>query len=130
MSNEDKTTDPLLEILARVRSMDSRLASVETRLDSLETKVEERSRETRPMWEQALKEIMDSRLESNQRFAEVDRRFVEMDQQFVEAGKGIKSLSRKIDILHDDVFNVRESHAELQERIGAIENNAPTERLK
>ncbi len=105
MSDEDKTTDPLLEVLARVRSMDSRLANVETRLervetrlDSLETKVEERSRETRPMWEKALKEIMDLRLE--------------MTQGFEEARKERKSLSRKIDILHDDVLNVRESNRE------------------
>jgi|SRR6185369_17091267 len=116
MSNQDKTTDPLLEVLARVRSIDTRVASLETRMDSLETKVEERGRETRPMWEQALKEIMDSRLEMNQRFAEM--------------GKEIKSLSRKIDILHDDVFHVRESHVELQERISALESSTPTERLK
>jgi chromosome segregation ATPase len=103
--------------------MDSRLVSVETRLESLETKVEERGRETRPMWEQALKEIMDLRLEGRQGFEEVR-------QGLEEARKERKSLSRKVDILHDDVFNVRESHAELQERISAIESNTPTERLK
>lgn len=44
MSDADKTTDPLIEILAKVRSIDSRLST-------LGTKVDERLRETRPIWE-------------------------------------------------------------------------------
>jgi len=70
MSDEDKTTDPLLEILAKVRSidtrltdMDGRLTGVENRLEALETKVDERLRETRPIWEQALREILETRNE-------------------------------------------------------------------
>ena len=104
MSTEDKTTDPLLEILAKVRSIDTRLISVENRLEGLETKVDERLRETRPIWEQALKEILDLRLE-------------------------VKNLSRKQDILHDDILNVRADHRELIQRIDNLEHNSPTERI-
>jgi len=95
MSIEDKTTDPLLEILEKVRSID-------TRLTSLEVKVDERLRETRPIWEQALKEIMDLRLE-------------------------IKKLVCKQDVLHEDNLNIRADHKELLQLIDSLEHNSPTE---
>jgi len=61
MGNEDSTEKIPFEeqVLEQLSSINSRLSSLETRLESLETRVDERLRETRPIWEQALKEIMD-----------------------------------------------------------------------
>ena len=52
MGDADRTTeqDPLVEILAKVRSIDSRLTQ-------LETTVAERLRETRPIWEVIAKDV-------------------------------------------------------------------------
>jgi chromosome segregation ATPase len=132
MSTEDKTTDPLLEILAKVRSIDTRLtgvenrltgvetrlidlenrltsvenrlAAVENRMEALEVKVDDRLRETRPIWEQALKEIMDTRLD-------------------------VRKLARKQDVLHEDNLEIRTDHKELMKRIDDLEHDSPTERL-
>jgi len=122
MSSEDKTTDPLLEILAKVRSIDARLTDVDTRLTnvesrltSLEAKVDERLRETRTIWQQALKEIMDTRDEQRQFRAHSEKEF--------------KRVSNKIDLLHEDNLNLRTDNREVRNRLDALEHNSPTERI-
>ena len=106
MNNEDKTTDPLLEVLTRVRSMDSRLIA-------LEQKTEERGRETRPMWEMILKELerINQRLET----LETDVQSIK-DQFYVLSSRDIQ---KEGELLH------------IRRRLEKLESNpnAPTERL-
>jgi tetrahydromethanopterin S-methyltransferase subunit G len=66
MSEEPTQTlpnDNLGRILARLDSIDSRLDLVDSRLTSLGQKVDARSYETKPIWERALKEIIETREE-------------------------------------------------------------------
>ncbi len=51
-----------------IRNLDSRLQGVESRLEKLEI----RAYDTKPIWEQALKEIVDTRRELSKRLARVE----------------------------------------------------------
>jgi len=94
VSNEDKTTEPLLEILAKVRSIDSRLTA-------LEQNFSESRYDTRPIWQQVLQ-----RLEAIE--------------------KELKKHSRQFDLLHEDIYKLREADKDLSERIDALEQNSST----
>jgi chromosome segregation ATPase len=74
----------------------SQLAAIDARLSSLEAKVDDRLRETRPIWEKALTEILATREE-------------------------VKALHTKLDILNDDVLNVRARQRESDLRLKEFE---------
>jgi hypothetical protein len=64
MSEEPTQTLPNGEmklILLRLDSIDSRLDSIDSRLTGLEEKVDARTYETKPIWERALSEIIETR---------------------------------------------------------------------
>lgn len=107
----------LTDLQNRMGSMESRMGSLESRMGSLESKVEERGRETRPMWEQALKEIMDSRLEMNQRFDKVESE--------------VQSIASQMHILSSRDLRQDGDLLVLKNRLDRLENdpNAPTTRL-
>lgn len=55
-------------VMARLDAIDGRLTNIETRLENLEAK----KYETKPIWERALKEISETRIEMNARFEELE----------------------------------------------------------
>ena len=55
---------------ARLQRMEERQERMESRLDALETQAERRALETKPIWEQALAEI----LEVKEKVADLDRK--------------------------------------------------------
>ena len=123
MSNTTPTIETVLELMQEVRQeqRESR-ASVEQRIDSLEANADERSRETRPMWEQALAEILAVRGEMREFREYTERRFDAVDERLdridgYHAVLADRDLSKDVDI------------AKLKRRIDRIESdatNAPT----
>lgn len=74
-----------LRFEARFDRIEARLDRVETRLEGLDIRVhalESRALDTKPIWERALAEIL-------------------------EVKKGVEDLNRKIDVLNQDVLQVR-----------------------
>jgi chromosome segregation ATPase len=84
-------------VFARFDAMDARFDVLDTRLTALEEKVEARLQETRPIWEAVL-----SRLDN-------------IDGE-------IKSVNRRVRVLHDDILRVREDQEDLRERVSKLES--------
>jgi archaellum component FlaC len=95
-----------------LRRIFERLDSIDSRLTSLEQKADARSYETKPIWEQALKEIAETRLEMRAGFEKMDARF--------------EMLEQKLEILTDDVLTVRARHKNLDARVRNLESE-PTQ---
>jgi chromosome segregation ATPase len=74
----------------------SRFDSLDARLTALEEKVDVRLHETRPIWEAIL-----SRLDN-------------IDGE-------IKTVNRRVRILHDDILRAREDQEDLRERVTKLE---------
>jgi chromosome segregation ATPase len=92
--------DELRQILAR-------LDSINARLTSLEEKVEARLYDARPIWERALQEIGETRLEMRAGFERVDEHFI--------------LLEDKIQALSDDILTMRAKHSRLSSRVRDLE---------
>jgi chromosome segregation ATPase len=88
---------------ARFSSIDVRLDRVEARLDGLDIRVhalEARALDTKPIWERALAEIL-------------------------EVKKGVEDLNRKIDVLNQDVLQVRADQRLVHKRVDSLETRLP-----
>ncbi|MEK6335033.1 MAG: hypothetical protein AABM67_08800 [Acidobacteriota bacterium] len=85
---------------ARFDGVDARLDRVDTRLDGLDTRVqalEARALDTKPIWERALTEIL-------------------------EVKRGVEDLNRKLDVLNQDVLQVRADQRLVHKRMDALES--------
>ena len=84
---------------ARFDLVDARFDRVDARLDGLDIRVhalEARALETKPIWERALTEIL-------------------------EVKKGVEDLNRKIDVLNQDVLQVRADQRRVEKRMDGLE---------
>ena len=77
-------------------------------------KLEARKFETKPIWEQALAEIL-----------EVKAEVLEVKSEVVMVGKRIDKCERAIRVLGDDVVQVRVDLRGFDERITAVEGSRP-----
>jgi len=95
--NEETTqnlpNNGLLQILARLDSIDARLTT-------LENKVDRRLQETRPIWEQVL---------------------ARLDNLENEMRNGFRRLERQVGLLAEDVLVVRADQRELEQRVSKLE---------
>ena len=85
---------------ARFSGLEARLDRVDARLDGLDTSVqalEARALDTKPIWERALAEILLVR-------------------------QGVEDLNRKIDVLNQDVLQVRADHRRVEKRMDSLES--------
>ena len=119
--NKDLTkqlpTSDLQQILAgldaintRLTSLEGRMSSLEGRMSSLEEKVEARKYETKPIWERALQEIAETRIEMRAGFEEVRANFEKIEGRF-------DLLEEKLEVLADDVITLRAKHKRLALRV-------------
>jgi len=85
---------------ARFDRVDARLDRVDARLDGLDIRVqalEAKALDTKPIWERTLVEI-------------------------VEVKKGVENINRKLDILNQDVLQVRADQRLVHQRLDAVES--------
>jgi len=86
----------------RFRAIDRRFDGVETRLDSLDVRLqvlEAKALDTKPIWERALVEILEIR-------------------------KGVEDINRKIDVLNQDVLQVRADQRRVEKRMDELTSRA------
>ncbi len=116
--NEDPTKQlpdsALQQILARLDTINVRLTSLEGRMSSLEEKADARKYETKPIWERALQEIAETRIEMRAGFEEVRANFEKIEGRF-------DLLEEKLEVLADDVITLRAKHKRLALRVREIE---------
>jgi len=87
---------------ARFDAMETRFDGVETRLDSLDVRLqvlEAKALDTKPIWERALVEILEVR-------------------------KGVEDINRKIDVLNQDVLQVRADQRRVEKRMDELTSRA------
>jgi hypothetical protein len=73
----------------------ARLDSIDTRLQSLENQAERRALETKPIWERALQEIMETRRELSKRLDRIEAIAHETRADLRDAEDRIESLASK-----------------------------------
>src|SRR5437763_4510392 len=91
--DETKTLDARLlqQILTKLEMMDVRLQFVEG-------KIRERGFDTKPIWERALKEIMD-------------------------VNQNVRVIDRKIDVLGKDILGLRADQLAIEDRLSKLESD-------
>ena len=90
------------DIETRFDAMETRFDGVETRLDSLDVRLqvlEAKALDTKPIWERALVEILEIR-------------------------KGVEDINRKLDVLNQDVLQVRADQRRVEKRMDELTSRA------
>src|ERR1041384_3076475 len=106
-TTQNLPNDDLKRILVRLDSIDAGLVGVNTRLEQLEA----RAYDTKPIWENALKEIAEIRVEMREGF----------EKSRSDTETGLRRLERKIDILNKNILEVRTDQQELEERVNKLD---------
>ena len=99
-------------VFARFDALDASIRDLDSRIQTLEA----RAYDTKPIWENALKEIADSRVEMHEGFEKL-RSDMEM---------GTRRVEHKIDILNRNILDMRADQRELEGRVGKLESQ-PTQ---
>jgi chromosome segregation ATPase len=105
-------------------------------------KLEERTYDTKPIWEQALSAILEIRGElksinarldgMDQRFEKIDERFEKIDQRFEkilqrfdkqdnDAEDSFRSIKLKLDIFNENLMELRANHRYFERKLAKIE---------
>jgi vacuolar-type H+-ATPase subunit I/STV1 len=91
------------QVLASLEEIKGRLRDLDERVQKLEAK----AYDTKPIWENALKEIADTR--------------VEMREGFANSHAEVRRLARKLTVLHDILLEIRVDYREYDERLQKVE---------
>jgi chromosome segregation ATPase len=94
-----QSVDSRLEnVDSRLQTVDLRLENVDSRLENMDSrlqKLEIRAYDTKPIWEQALKEIVDTRRELSKRLDQIEAIFLENRADLRDAEDRIDKLETK-----------------------------------
>jgi len=83
---------------SRVESLDSRVESLDSRVENLDSRVQKlevRAYDTKPIWEQALKEIVETRRELSRRLDRIEGSGLETRADLRDAEDRIEKLESK-----------------------------------
>jgi chromosome segregation ATPase len=130
--SEDRTqnlpNDELRQILAQLTSINARLDSMDTRFDRIDARLdgmdarlerlEAREYDTKPIWENALREITDARAEMREGFERVNG---EMGRLRGEVETGLRKMAKQIDILNHNLLGVEAEMRLLDDRMSKLE---------
>jgi broad-specificity NMP kinase len=111
MMSEDRTqtlpNDEFRQILAQLTSINSQLDRVDSRLERLEA----RDYDTKPIWENALKEIADTRVEMREGF----------EKMRAEIDVGLRKVAKQIDVMNRSILEVRADLRFMDDRVTKLE---------
>ena len=85
-------------VFARFDALDTRLNGMDTRLQELE----KRSYDTKPIWEQALKEIMELRTEMRAGFRNVERQIGVLSKDIVQLRADLSDFADRLTNLESE----------------------------
>ncbi|HEY0544129.1 MAG TPA: hypothetical protein VGC91_01940 [Pyrinomonadaceae bacterium] len=97
-------------VFARFDALDGRLDSLDSRLQKLEIESERRALETKPIWERALTEILETRQGLNDFRGEVN--------------DALRDISRKIGVLGNDMIQLRADQTHVESRLDNLESKS------
>jgi chromosome segregation ATPase len=121
-SRLDKIDSRLDGIDLRLDGIDLRLDSLDSRLTTLEDRVDKRLVETRPIWERALAEITETRVEMNARFEKLQ---TEMNEGFakvrVEMDDGLRRVKGQVEALNQNMLEMQGDMKYFDRRISKLE---------
>jgi chromosome segregation ATPase len=135
--SEDRTTqnlpnDELRQILAQLTSINTHLDSMDARLERLEA----RDYDTKPIWENALKEIADTRAEMREGFtavraemregfeqvnARIDKLQAEAQEMRNETTTGMRKMVKQIDVLNHNLLGIEAELRLMDDRLDKLE---------
>jgi archaellum component FlaC len=132
-SRLDRIDSRLDRIDSRLDGIDLRLDGLDSRLTTLEDKVDKRLHDTRPIWENALARIAETRIEMAEGFeklrAGMSEGFgqlrTEMNEGFgklrTDMEDGLYRVKGHIDVLNTNILEVRTDMLHLDRRITKLE---------
>jgi chromosome segregation ATPase len=85
-----------------IRNLDSRIETLETRADETNTRLEKlevRAYDTKPIWEQALKEIIEMRREAVETKREFSKRLAKIEAVIYETRSDLRDVEDRVDKL-------------------------------
>jgi prefoldin subunit 5 len=116
--SEDHTqnlpNDDLRQIVAQLTSINTQLGDVRARLERLEA----RDYDTKPLWENALKEIAGTRVEMREGFTKVD---AGMDKLRGELETGMRKVAKQIDVMNRSILEVQAELRFMDDRVTKLE---------
>jgi chromosome segregation ATPase len=137
--SEDRTqnlpNDDLRQILAQLTSINGQLGDVRTRLERLEA----RGYDTKPIWENALKEIAETRTEMREGFEQINARVgklettvdklettvgklqAEVRESRAEATAEMRKVTRQIDVLNHNLLEIQGELRSVDDRLLKLE---------
>lgn len=130
--SEDRTqnlpNDEFRQILTQLTSINGQLDDVRARLGRLEA----RDYDTKPLWENALKEIADTRAEMREGFEQVNARFEQtnvridkmqaaVDEARGETTAGLRKMGKQIEVLNNNILGMEAEMRLLDDRLGKLE---------
>jgi chromosome segregation ATPase len=110
MSESDKLDfliNAVSDITRRLGAGENRMDAIETLLSVVAQKVDSRWYDTRPNWEWLVKEVEE--IKAQQR---------DHTNQLAEVIKLLSHMNAKLNVLNQDVLDVRAGHRELERRVG------------
>ncbi len=103
-TTENLTSDDKLDLLLReVRDLKQRIVALEAK-----------SYDTRPIWEQALKEIMETRLETQEGFGLTNTRLEKIEKE-------MRLTNRKFEVFTNEFLELRARQRDLEDRQDKME---------
>lgn len=88
----------------------ARFDALDARLQKLENEAERRAIETKPIWERALAEILETRQG--------------LDEFRIEANDALRDISRKIGVLGNDMIQLRADQTHVESRLDDLESKS------
>jgi chromosome segregation ATPase len=101
-----------------LRSLDSRVGSLDSRVQVLES----RAYDTKPIWERALKEILETRLELKETRDEVKQTRVELKDTRYDLNTFKRDVADRLDQIQKVVLETRIGLRQAHERIDGLES--------
>lgn len=130
--SEDRTqslpNDDFRQILAQLNSINTQLSDVRARLERLEA----RDHDTKPIWENAFKEIADLRVEMREGLEQVNAKFEQVnaridkvqgsvDELRSETALNLRKVAKQIDVMNGNLLNINAELRFMDDRITKLE---------
>jgi chromosome segregation ATPase len=144
--SEDRTqnlpNDELRQILAQLNSINTRLDKFEERFDRVDSRLDQmdarlerleaRDYDTKPIWENAFKEIADLRVEMRGGFEQVNAKFEQVNARIDKVQGGVDELrsetvlnlrkvAKQIDVMNGNLLNINAELRFMDDRITKLE---------
>ncbi len=102
-------------VFGQFDAMSKRFDSIDARLQKLETGAEQKAFDTKPIWERALAEILETRQDMGVLRSEVT-------ELRSETKEGFRDISRKLVVMFDDIVQLRADQLYAGNRLDKLES--------